>query len=121
MSPTLVSLKAAAAECAAHAAGISPDEAAAGLLAADELRALFLQLTRTRGGVTAASAGVPPSAAQAVAADQAPLTLLQLPAEVLVLVLLRLDARSLARFAATCSEPYRDKPRLMSPVEAALR
>ena len=40
-SAALASLKAAAAECAAQAAGFSPEEAAAGLIAADELRALF--------------------------------------------------------------------------------
>ena len=78
---------------------------------------------RTRGGGSAALAGVaPPPAHQAVDADQAPLTLLQLPDEVLVLLLGRLDARSLARVAATCSELYRDKPPpMMSPVEEVLR
>ena len=110
---------AAAAECAAQAAGFCPEEAAAGLIAADELRALFLPLARTRGVGAAALAGMPPPAArQAVAEGQAPLTLLQLPAEVLVLVLGRLDTRSLARLAATCSELFREP---MTPLEEALR
>jgi hypothetical protein len=108
----LASLKASAAECAAHAAVFGPDEAATGLLASDEL-------ARMRGGGTAESAGVPPTAAcQAVAADQAPLTLLQLPAEALVLVFGRLNMCSLACIAATCSEVFREP---MNPVEEALR
>ncbi len=49
------------------------------------------------------------------------MTLLQLPPEVIVLVLSRLDARSLARVAATCLGLYRDQPRPMTPVEEALR
>jgi hypothetical protein len=65
----LASLLAAAADCAAPVDGFCPDEAAAGLAAADEMRALFLPLARTRGNWAAASAGVPPPAArQAVAA-----------------------------------------------------
>ncbi len=96
----------------AHAGGFRPEEAAAGLLAADELE-------RTRGCGAAALAEVPPPAAhQAVAAEEAPLTLLKLPAEVLLLVLRRLDARNLARFAATSSELYREP---MTSVEVALR
>jgi hypothetical protein len=111
-SAALASLEAAAAaDRAAHVAGFSPTEAASGLIATDEL-------ARTQGGGTAASAGVSPAALQAVAADLAPLTLLQLPAEVLVLVLSRLDAFSLARFSATCSELFREP---MTPVEEALR
>ena len=51
----LVLLKASAAECAAQAADFSPSEAAAGLLAANELRALFLALARSRGCGTSAS------------------------------------------------------------------
>ena len=121
-SAALASLKAAAADCAAHADGFIPDEAAAGLLVADELRMLFLPLARARGGGTAASVVVPsPAAHQAVAADQVQLTLLQLPAEVLVLVFRRLDVRSLARVAATCSDLCRDKPLTMTPVEEAVR
>jgi hypothetical protein len=91
----LSSPKAAAAECATRAVGFH-DEAAADFLAA-------VKLARTRGGGSAASAGVPPDARQAIAADQAPLTLLLLPAEVLVIVFGRLDARSLARLAGTSS------------------
>ena len=58
----LASLKAAAAACAAQyaVAGFCPDEAAAGLLVADELRALFLPLFRGRGGCDAASGGATP-------------------------------------------------------------
>ncbi len=63
------SLKAAGVSCATQADGFSPDDAAAGALAADD-----------------------PAALQTVAADQAPLTLLQLPTEVLVLLFGRLDA-----------------------------
>ena len=58
-----------------------------------------LTLTLTQGGGTAASAGVPPPAAHDIPADQAPLTVLQLPAEVLLLVLSWLDTPSLARKA----------------------
>ena len=109
-SAAIALLQVAAAECAAQAAGFSPVEAAAGLLAADELRALFLPLARTQGGGTAASAGVSPKAArQAVAVDQAPLTLLQLPAEVLLLVIGRLNARS----------RYRHVPRALQRQTAA--
>ena len=56
--------------------------------------------------------------------DLAPtaLTLLQLPVEAIVLVLGRLDARSLARVAATYSELNGDKPRpMMNSVVEALR
>jgi hypothetical protein len=121
-SIALASLKAAAAACASQAVGFSPDDAASGLLAADELRALFLPLVRTRGGGNAAASGVPPPAArQAAAADQAPLTLLQLPGDLLVLVFWRLDACSLARVAASCSELYHSKPCPMTPVEEVLR
>lgn len=56
-----------------------------------------------------------------VAAEVAPLTLLQLPHEVLVLVFCRLDARSLVRVAATCSGLYRDEPCQMTSVVEALR
>jgi hypothetical protein len=51
----------------------------------------------------------------------APLTLLQLPPEVLILVLCRHHTLSLTRVAATCSELYRGKPRPMTLVEEALR
>ena len=115
----LAALKVAAADCFAAQAGFGPDEAAAGLLAADELRALFFPLAR--GRVTAPSAGVPPPAMVAVAAEPSPLTLLQLPPDVIVLVFSLLDARSLARVAATCSGLYRDQPRPIAPVFEALR
>ncbi len=86
-SAALASLLAAAADCASHPAGFSPDEEVASIATADELRALFLPLASTRGSGALASAGVPPPAARpAVAADQAACTLLQLPAEVILLV-----------------------------------
>ena len=60
MSSALASLQAAAADCAAQAAGFSPDEAAAGLLMADQLHALFLQLASSRGAAPSAGA-LPPA------------------------------------------------------------
>jgi hypothetical protein len=106
-SASLASMKASATTFAAQAAGFGPVEAAAGLLAADEL-------SLKRGGGTASSAGTPPQASrQAVAANQAPLTLLHLPAGVLVLVFGRLDTCHMARVAATCSELYHGKQRPM--------
>ena len=116
----LASLQAAAADCAAQAAGFSPDAAAAGLLVADQLRALFLPLARGLDAVPSAGA-LPPTAPHAAAAGNAHLTLLQLPAEVLILVFDRLDTQSLARVAATCSELCHHKPRPMTPVEEVLR
>ena len=104
----LASLKAAAADCFSAQAGFGPAEAASSLVTTDELRALFL----ARCLAAAPSAGAPPPATSlAVAAAPAPLTLLQLPPDVLVLVFCRLDACSLALFAATCSGLYRDQPR----------
>ncbi len=102
---------------------MNPDKAMAGLHAADELRALFLLLAQGSGALAGA---LPPATNQAAAAGEAPLTLLQLLAEMRILLLCRLNMRSLARVAATCSELYRDKlvadePRLMTPVEEALR
>ncbi len=92
----------------------------AGLLAANELRAFFLPLAR--GRTAAPSTGAPPPAARlALAAEPAPLTLFHLPSEVIVLVVCRLDALSLARVAANCSGLYRDQPQPMTPVEKALR
>jgi hypothetical protein len=89
---------------------------AAGLLVTDEL---------DRGAAPSAGALLP-ATREATAAGQAPLTLLQLPAEVLVLVLCRLNTLGLARVATTCFELYPDKPaadepRPMTPVEEALR
>jgi hypothetical protein len=109
-----VSVQASSSNCAAQE-GFSPNKAASGLRAADEL-------ARTGGVDTAVSAGKPPPAArQAAAPDQAPLTLLQLPAEVLVIVFSRLEPLSLERLAATCSEIYYSKSRPMTPLEEALR
>ena len=104
--------KSAAADCAAQNAGFSPDESATGLIAADKL-------ARTRDGGIAESAGeLPPATLQSVAADQAPLSLLQFPIEVLLLVLGRLDMQSLAHVAATCSALFHEP---MNPVEEALQ
>ena len=104
------------ADGAAQAVGFGPDEASACLIAANEL-------ARTHGRNLAAFAGVAPPARHAVAADKAPptISLLQLLAEVLVLVFGRLDAISLASVAATCSELYRGKSRPMTLEEEALR
>ena len=49
---------------------------------------------------------------------QAPLTLLQLPAEVIANLLVQLDVRSMLRIAATCSKIFRGPT---APVEEALR
>jgi len=133
----LASLKVAATDCFAAQAGFGPDDAAVGLLAADELRALFLPLARGRASAPPPGppppgtpppgplpAGAPPPATHlAVAAKAAPLTLtlLLLPPEIITLVLCRLDAHSLSRVAATCSELYRTPPRPMTLVEEALR
>lgn len=90
MSSALASLRAATAECVFQGAGFSPGDTATGLHAADELHALFLALVPTQGGGAPRRRGGSAGAARrAVAAGQAPLTLLQLPAEILVLVLCR--------------------------------
>ena len=69
----LASLKAAATDCFPAQAGFGLDESAAGLLVADELRALFLLLGR--GCATAPLVGaLPPVTLRAVAAEPAPLT-----------------------------------------------
>jgi hypothetical protein len=100
--------------CTARTKSFSPDVLATGLLATDKL-------ARTRGGGTAEAACVlPPATLQAVA-DQAPLSLMQLTAEVLLLVLSRLDAQSLACFAAACSTCSAHFCESMTPVEEALR
>jgi hypothetical protein len=93
---SLSSLQTATTDCAAQVASFSPDEAAVCLLGTDEL------------GHGEAGA-LPAATHQAAAAGQATLTLLQLPAEVLILVLCRLDTLSVARFATTCSELYRGR------------
>ncbi len=93
---SLDSLKAAATDCFTAQAGFVPNEAEADLIAADELRALFLPLAR--GRASALSEGAPPPATRrVVAAKSAPSRLLQLPAEVIVLVFGRLVAKPGAR------------------------
>jgi len=87
------------------------DEAAYDVRAGDGHRTRFLPPT-----------GAPPPAThRAAAAKPVPRTLLSLPPEVIVLVFGWLDARSLARVAASCSVLYRDQPRPMNTVEEALR
>ena len=89
-----------------------------GLRVADELRAVFL------GSVDTCEAELRPGAnpRNRMRLDTVPMTLLQLPPDVLLLVFCRLDLRSLVRIAATCSMLYRDPPpRPMTPVEEALR
>ncbi len=99
----------AAADWAGQAAIFSADETVPSLLAEEEMG---------RGAAPSAGA-LPPATRVAAAAGQAPLTLL-------ILVVCRLKTRSLARFAATCSDLYLDKPaadepRPMTTVEDALR
>ena len=109
----LASLKAVAADCFSTQAGFGAAVAASDLVTVDKLRAFYLPLERGR-------AAAPSATRLALAAEPAPLTFLQLPPEVLVLVFCRLDARSLAHVAVTCSGLYRDPPRPMTPVEEAL-
>ena len=89
--------------------------ATTGLRVADELRAVF------QWSVDAVSAPVLGSGAKRMRLDPAPLALLHLPPDVLLLVFRRLDSRSLVRIAATCSRLYRDPQRPMTLVEEALR
>jgi len=102
----LAALCAAARECQLAAPSFSDEQAAQGLTITVELRAHFL----------------PP-----VFSAQAASPLLQLPAELLSVILSRLDTRDLARIAATCSSLCRDAPtpppppRQIGPVETELR
>jgi len=102
----LATLRDAARECQLAAPSFSAEQAAQGLAITDELRARFL----------------PPTASA-----QASSPLLQLPAELLTVILSRLDTRDLARLAATCLSLCRDAPtpppppRAIGPVETELR
>jgi len=102
----LAGLRAAARECQLTAPSFSDQQAAQGLAVTDELRAYFLP---------------PASSAQAAS------SLLQLPAELLAVILSRLDTRELARLASTCKSLCRDAPtpppppRAVGPVETELR
>ena len=101
----LVALRAAARECQLAAPNFSDEQAAQGLAITAELRARFL----------------PPDASAQAAAQ-----LLQLPAELLSVILSRLETRDLARLAATCRLLCRDAPtppplRAIGPVETELR
>jgi len=102
----LAALRAAAHECQLAAPSFSDEQAAHGLAITDELRAHFL---------------LPATSAQAAS------PLLQLPAELMAVILSRLDTRDLARLAATCRSLCRDAPipppppRQIGPVETELR
>jgi len=104
----LTALRAAARECQLAAPSFTDEQAAQGLAVADVLRACFL----------------PPNPASEA---QAALQLLQLPAELLSVILSRLDTRDLARLAATCRSLCCDgptpppPPRPIGPVETELR
>jgi len=102
----LTALRDAALECQLVAPSFSDEQAAQGLSITAVLRAHFL-----------------PSAASAQAASP----LLQLPSELLAVILSSLDIHDLARLAATCSSLCRDAPtpppppRQIGPVEMELR
>jgi len=104
----LAVLRAAARECQLAAPSFTDEQAAQGLAVTDELRARFL----------------PPDLATAA---QASSPLLQLPAELLSVILSNLDACDLARLAATGRLLCRDAPtpppppRAIGPVETELR
>jgi hypothetical protein len=92
--------------------------ATAGLRLANELHAVFQR------SVDACATSVPVCGpvAKRPRLDPAPLRLLDLPPDILLLVFCRLDSRSLVRIAATCSMLYRDcLLRPMSLVEEVLR
>ena len=101
----LAALRAAAHECQLAAPSFTDEQAAQGLAITDELRAVFL----------------PPASSQPAS------RLLQLPAELLSIILSRLDTRDLALLAATCRSLCRDAPapppppRQIGPVETELR
>ena len=93
----LAALRAAARECQLAAPSFSDEQAAEGLAAIDELRAHFLPR--------------PASASSAQAAAQ----LLQLPLEILSVILSMLGTRELARLAASCRSLWCDDPTLPPP------
>ena len=102
----LAALRAAARECQLAAPSFTDEQAAQGLAITGGLRAVFL----------------PPASS-----IQAASRLLQLPVELLSVILSRLDTRDLARLAATCRSLCRDAPtpppptRQIGPVETELR
>ena len=102
----LTALRAAARDCQLAAPSFSDEQTAQGLAITDELRAHLMP---------------PASLAQAAS------LLLQLPAELLAVILCDLDTRDLARLAATCRSLCRDAPtpppppRAIGPVETELR
>jgi len=90
----LVALRAAARECQLAAPSFSDEQAAQGLAITDELRARFL----------------PPATSAQPASP-----LLQLPAELLAVILSNLDTRNLACLAATCRSLCSDGRSLCPP------
>jgi hypothetical protein len=101
----LASLRSAADSCTRDAVRFTEQERANGMVIVDELRALF------------ANTGRPARHA----AERHPSLLQDLPPELLLAVIRRLDSRSLARLASTCRVMWADRPRPMSPVEEVLR
>jgi hypothetical protein len=106
----LAALRAATRECAAAARRFTTEQSAEAAALANQLRALFSQSTSA-------------ATAELCAKHRAPL-LLELPVELIVEVLQRLDVRSLDRLAGTCQQLYSGPPcppRPMSLVETAIR
>ena len=87
----LVLLRAAARECQLAAPSFSDEQAAEGLAAIDELRAHFLPRPASSSWTQAA-------------------LLLQLPLEILSVILSMLGTRELARLAASCRSLWCDDP-----------
>jgi len=106
-------------ECQLAATSFSDEQIAEGLAITDELRACFLPPPASASSAVAQTAQLQ----QAESAD-----LLQLlPSVLLSVILSHLDARDLARLAATCPSLWRDAPtppthtRIIGPVEVELR
>jgi alpha-tubulin suppressor-like RCC1 family protein len=121
MSPTVAEDAIATLRVALRAVTALPLDLATatdGLRVADELRAVFQWSIDTREATPLPGA----DRVNRMRMDTLPLTLLELPPDVLLLLFCRLDLRSLMRIAATCSMLYRDpQTRPMTLVEEALR
>jgi len=107
MAAARAALRAVATECQTLAAGFSDEEAAEGLAITEELRAVFQR---------------PASASEEEAPP--PEFLMDVPPELLSIILSHLDTRTLACFAATCRSLWCDaSPALPTPglVEMELR
>ena len=94
----LAALRAAATECQTLAAGFSDEEAAEGLAIIEELRAVF-QRPAAASSASAAEEEAPP-----------PEFLMDVPPELLSIILWQLDTRALACLAATCRLLWCDVP-----------